>query len=110
MAYKQNGWSAFTKKTDIEKIKPTSQDTLRSHIYDNIPGGPMGMVARKITKIDDKVLEQARDSNLITPNMSSEDFERAKKTLNLKTNSEVVKELTGKNKKDLPWILQKLIK
>jgi len=92
--------------TSNPDIIPTSRDTIQSYIHSVIPEGLKG----QIEKIDENVVEDAEKSSKLIPNMSKEDFEKAKNTLVIKTDEELLKYLTGKNKKDLPFYLRPFVK
>ena len=68
--------------TSNPDIIPTSRDTIQSYIHSVIPEGLKG----QIEKIDENVVEDAEKSSKLIPNMSKEDFEKAKKLLEDKPN------------------------
>ena len=64
----------------------------------------------RVEKIDKDIVEKSEKSAEITPDMTFEDFEKAKSTLGIETNEELLKYLTGKDKKDLAIYLRPFIK
>ena len=95
-----------TTKTGSPDVVPTSRDRIQSYIHSQIPESLKG----RVEKIDKDIVEKSEKSAEITPDMTFEDFEKAKSTLGIETNEELLKYLTGKDKKDLPIYLRPFIK
>ena len=96
----------ITTKTGSPDVVPTSRDRIQSYIHSQIPESLKG----RVEKIDKDIVEKSEKSAEITPDMTFEDFEKAKSTLGIETNEELLKYLTGKDKKDLPIYLRPFIK